>query len=355
MVDVLGVDLARPSYDAALATRAARTGSTTTAKTGRVAKAAPREGKRFTVILDPGHGGIDSGAEGVSGIRREGNHAVVRPRISRNALEESTGRYNVFMTRDDDRFVRLGERVRLIARDTVRTCSISIHANSFRLTIIRGTIVYTVSDRRVRRRWRKRDRGLARTSPTCSPASTSSSENSNEVLDILVDLIRRETRTFEMVFAQNLVEGTLRQHRKCSTIRTSKAGFKRAHGATTCRRPDRARLPLQPRQDEQLLLSDEWRQKMAGAVSGAIDACSPRPSSAQAGEMYVAAMPASRPLHRGHGGPVATGGAILVAVLPYFAHIGTTRVDGVKLSPLRRASAAPSAMRDGRRLGLERE
>src|SRR5690606_34697620 len=54
-------------FEAALAEQIAVTGSTVTAKGDRVVSAGEQPAKPFTIVIDPGHGGIDSGAEGVGG------------------------------------------------------------------------------------------------------------------------------------------------------------------------------------------------------------------------------------------------------------------------------------------------
>lgn len=219
---------------------------------------------RFTVIVDPGHGGIDTGAKGVSGaIEKE--ITLEFAEILKKRLD-ATGRYNVLLTRTDDRFVALGDRVEF-ARDNGADLFVSIHANSFRGRSIRGTIVYTLSD------------GAADAMASEIAASENQADalagldvagdNADEVLDILLDLTQRETRNFEMVFAQNLVrelKGTTRMFK----VPHQKAGFK----VLTAHDFPSAMIELgfvSNPDDEKLLLSDEWREKMATAVAGAVD------------------------------------------------------------------------------------
>jgi len=219
---------------------------------------------RFTVIVDPGHGGIDTGAKGVSGtIEKE--ITLQFAEILKKRLEE-TGRYNVLLTRTDDRFVALGDRVEF-ARDNGADLFVSIHANSFRGRSIRGTIVYTLSD------------GAADAMASEIAASENQADalagldmagdNADEVLDILLDLTQRETRNFEMVFAQNLVK-ELRGTTRMFKVPHQKAGFK----VLTAHDFPSAMIELgfvSNPDDEKLLLSDEWREKMAAAVAGAVD------------------------------------------------------------------------------------
>ena len=225
---------------------------------------ADADSDRFTVIVDPGHGGIDTGAKGVSGtIEKE--ITLQFAEILRERLDES-GRYNVLLTRTDDRFVALGDRVEF-ARDHGADLFVSIHANSFRGRSIRGTIVYTLSD------------GAADAMASEIAASENQADalagldvasgNAGEVLDILLDLTQRETRNFEMVFAQNLVK-ELRGTTQMFKVPYQKAGFK----VLTAHDFPSAMIELgfvSNPDDEKLLLSEEWRQKMAAAVADAVD------------------------------------------------------------------------------------
>ena len=99
------------------------------------------------------------------------------------------GRYDIFMTRERDEFLRLDERVR-IAREHEADLFISIHADTIRLKGIRGATVYTVSDKASD----AEAQALAeRENLSDQLAGIEIEEENHEVADILVDLIRRET------------------------------------------------------------------------------------------------------------------------------------------------------------------
>lgn len=228
---------------------------------------APRaaDSGKFNVVLDPGHGGIDTGAKGRDGAV-EKVITLEFAEILKQRLE-ATGRYNVSLTRTDDRFVALGDRV-AIARSHGADLFVSIHANSFRGRSIRGTIVYTISEG-------ASDALASEIAASENQADALSgldiaAENSDEVLGILFDLTQRETRNFEMVFAQNLVK-ELRQTTGMFKVPHQKAGFK----VLTAHDFPSAMIELgfvSNPEDEKLLLSDEWRQKMAVSVTRAVDA-----------------------------------------------------------------------------------
>src|SRR3984893_3751120 len=66
--------------------------------------------KRPLVVLDPGHGGIDTGTKGRGGEIMEKTIVLDFAGRLRERIEK-TGKYRVLMTRTDDTFIPLGERV----------------------------------------------------------------------------------------------------------------------------------------------------------------------------------------------------------------------------------------------------
>jgi N-acetylmuramoyl-L-alanine amidase len=112
-----------------------------------VKPAAPAETKSEglrVVILDPGHGGIDPGTIGRRGAF-EKTLTLAIAKETRRALE-ATGRYRVFLTREEDVFVRLKARV-AFARQQDADLFISLHADSLSDRTVRGASVYTLSEK----------------------------------------------------------------------------------------------------------------------------------------------------------------------------------------------------------------
>src|SRR5690606_27513657 len=95
---------------------------------------------RPLVIIDPGHGGIDSGAEGADGVKEK--DIVLAFSLKLQELLVESGRFDVALTREDDTYLKLEERVAL-ARANKADLFISIHADSFQQPEIRGASVYT--------------------------------------------------------------------------------------------------------------------------------------------------------------------------------------------------------------------
>jgi N-acetylmuramoyl-L-alanine amidase len=262
----LVVDLSAASeseFDAALAIQAETTGSTqATPKGDRLGQITGRAGRRFTIVIDAGHGGIDGGAEGPSGTVEKAITLMFATEL-RDKLR-ADGRYDVFMTREKDEFLRLDDRVR-IARQHEADLFLSIHADTIRFKGIRGATVYTVSDKASD----AEAKALAdRENLSDQLAGIAIEEEDHEVADILVDLIRRETHSFSMRFARSLV-GEL------STTVGLINNPHRSAGFRVLKAPDVPSVLvelgyLSNAKDEQQLLSADWRGKAAASISNAI-------------------------------------------------------------------------------------
>ncbi|MGE5543702.1 MAG: N-acetylmuramoyl-L-alanine amidase [Bacillota bacterium] len=94
------------------------------------------------VVLDPGHGGHDPGATGYSGsYEKEVNLALARKTAD---LLRAAG-FEVLMTRDDDRYVSLNDRVSF-ANSSQAAAFVSIHCNGSTSSDTNGTEVYYYVD-----------------------------------------------------------------------------------------------------------------------------------------------------------------------------------------------------------------
>lgn len=102
----------------------------------------PRDPGRLRIVLDPGHGGIDPGAE--RGEVREADLMLTFARELQDVLRRAGG-FDVVLTRDGDYFVSLEARVAR-ARDAGADVFISLHADALAEGEARGAAVYTLSD-----------------------------------------------------------------------------------------------------------------------------------------------------------------------------------------------------------------
>ena len=99
---------------------------------------------RPIVLIDPGHGGPDPGAPGVSGQVTEKQLTLTFARELRALLAER-GRVRVALTREDDRALSLEQRA-AIARKLGARLLVSIHMDSAPNPLARGATVYSLSD-----------------------------------------------------------------------------------------------------------------------------------------------------------------------------------------------------------------
>lgn len=115
-----------------------------------VVSAAPPACEAVRVVIDPGHGGRDPGAVARFGGGHEKDVNLAAGLELRDILN-STGRYEVIMTRDRDVFVDLYDRVE-IAREAEADLFISLHADSAgSSTTPEGATVYSMNHRAVDR------------------------------------------------------------------------------------------------------------------------------------------------------------------------------------------------------------
>jgi N-acetylmuramoyl-L-alanine amidase len=221
---------------------------------------------RPLIVIDPGHGGPDTGTKAGGGEIMEKNVVLDFSMTLRDQLEKS-GRYRVVMTRTDDTFIPLAERVKF-ARQRQAELFISVHADALPKSEgdVQGATIYTLSD----------------TASDAEAARLAEAENRSDVIagidlakepddvaDILLDLAHRETKTFSHAFARLLVgemKNTVRLHRKP----LKSAGF------VVLKAPDVPSVLIElgymtNRSDLKLLTSEAWRAKSAATMVQAVE------------------------------------------------------------------------------------
>jgi N-acetylmuramoyl-L-alanine amidase len=220
---------------------------------------------RLLVVLDPGHGGIDIGTKGPGGEEEKDIVLNFAQRL-RDRIEK-TGKYRVLMTRTDDTFVPLGDRVR-IARDAGAALFVSIHADSLPHGEgdAQGASIYTLSDTAT-------DSEAARLAEKENRADVIAGVDlktePDDVAGILIDLAERETKSFSVQFAHKLL-GEMKAVTRLHKTPLKSAGFR------VLRAPDVPSVLIElgyvsNRQDLQSLVSDSWRNRTADSIAQAID------------------------------------------------------------------------------------
>jgi N-acetylmuramoyl-L-alanine amidase len=236
--------------------------------------------KRPVVVIDPGHGGIDTGAKGAGG--EEEKIVVLEFAHTLKTKLTEAGRYRVVMTREDDSFIALADRVK-IARENGARLFLSIHADSLSNPFgVRGATVYTLSEKASDA---EAERLAENENRADIIAGVNLTEEPDEVADILIDLARRETKVFSVRFANSLV-GSARK-----AMRMNK-NPQRAAGFLVLKAPDVPSALLElgymtSKEDLNLMQSQPWRDKAAAALVGAIDEFFGQPSAGGGGGSSV--------------------------------------------------------------------
>ncbi|EJF86000.1 N-acetylmuramoyl-L-alanine amidase [Candidatus Bartonella washoeensis] len=216
----------------------------------------------FRVVLDPGHGGIDGGARGGSGVL-EKNVTLAFARALRDELKKDS-HTTVLLTRDTDVFLRLSERIKK-AQEFAADLFISIHADTIDVHSLRGATVYTISDK-------ASDaiaKSLAESENKVDLLDGLPAEELFEVTDILIDLTRRETHTFSVNFANSIIANLSKSNINLINNPHRYADFQ------VLKAPD---IPsvlieigyLSNKEDEKLLNNPEWRKQMATSIAHSI-------------------------------------------------------------------------------------
>ena len=236
------------------------------------------------IVLDPGHGGVDSGASGLGGVQEKTLVYEFCTELKRQL--DATKRYKVLMTRDGDQYVDLEDRVDL-ARGADASLFVSVHADTLSEDAdVSGSTVYTAADRasdaeaaRIAARENAADGGPGGRRRLDDPG----------VANILFDLKRRETRLYAHIFSRGLVD-SLRGAAKLNHNPERSAGF------VVLKAPEFPSVLvelgyLSNPQDVQSLTSPDWRARAAGAMVKAVDAffsATEKPASVPSGDPGIA-------------------------------------------------------------------
>lgn len=223
-----------------------------------IAPAAPRGTGPLTVVLDPGHGGIDPGAE------RDGHSEAALMLLFARELKEvlvRDGGFRVILTREEDTFVPLEARIS-IARAAGADVFLSLHADALAEGEAVGATIYTLSEdasdeaARALAERHERDDLLS---------GVDLSEQDDLVATVLMDMARTETQPridrLALALRQSIDAAGLKMHRHP----IQQAGF------SVLKSPDIPSLLLElgflsSASDLERLLDDDWRAKMALAV-----------------------------------------------------------------------------------------
>jgi len=221
---------------------------------------------RPVVVLDPGHGGIDSGTHARESGEAEKNLVLDFAVMLRDKLDK-TGKYRVVMTRQDDTFVPLADRVRF-ARSRNAQLFISIHCDALARGDgdAQGATVYTLSDH-------ASDAEAAKLADAENRADVISgvdlSVEPDDIAGILIDLAQRETKAFSQQIAKHVVN-ELKTAARMHKHPLKSAGFR------VLKAPDVPSVLIElgyvsSRKDLKELMSENWRTRAGDAIVKAVD------------------------------------------------------------------------------------
>lgn len=228
----------------------------------------PLGARPVVVVLDPGHGGIDSGAER-DGLREADlmlGFARELAEVLRRAPPDDTGGFRVVLTREEDIFVSLERRI-AIARQAGADLFISLHADALSEGQARGATVYTLaleaSDAAAAALAERHDR------QDLLGGGVDLRALDDGVAGVLMDIARTETRPATEALAQALVHAITAEGLSMHPRPWQEAAF------SVLKAPDIPSVLLEvgfmssPR-DLANLRNDAWRARMADAIARAL-------------------------------------------------------------------------------------
>ena len=240
-----------------------------------------RKGHKPVIVIDPGHGGIDAGAVGVSNLLEKS--LVLAAGLELRRALVSTGRYDVRMTRSSDVFIPLDSRLKL-CRTLGADLFISLHADSLEQKLlaqtVRGATIYTLSERASDEQARLMAEKENATD-LLAGIDAGESHAGDQVKGILIDLMKRETSNFSTEFS-NLLVARLRKSVPLSRDPQRFAAFKVLK--QTYAPAVLVELGyMSNNDDEKLLNSPDGQRQVAQSVAAAVDTYFSR-QTARAGE-----------------------------------------------------------------------
>ncbi|QBF31455.1 N-acetylmuramoyl-L-alanine amidase [Thalassococcus sp. S3] len=226
---------------------------------------APRnDTNALRVMLDPGHGGIDPGAE--QGGVDEKTMMLIFARELQDELLRAGG-FDVFLTRTDDYFVSLEGRIAM-AHTQSADVFISLHADSLGEGSAHGATIYTLSPE-------ASDVASAKLAERHNRSDLLSgvdlSGADDRVTGVLLDLARQETQPRTEDLARTLVQTLTQTGGPMNRRPLRSAGFSVLKAADIPSVLIEIGFLSSPR-DLENIKSAEWRQRMAGGIRAGLQA-----------------------------------------------------------------------------------
>ncbi|KUP92275.1 N-acetylmuramoyl-L-alanine amidase [Tritonibacter horizontis] len=217
------------------------------------------------VMLDPGHGGLDPGAEAEGGIAEKDLMLSFAYDLGERLVR--SGGFEVLLTREGDYFVSLERRIAMAHRQGA-DLFLSLHADSVSEGMAHGTVVYTLSKA-------ASDVASAKLAERHDRADLLSgsdlSKVDDEVTDVLLDLARQETHPRSAALAQSVIEALMEQGGPVNRRPLRSAGFSVLKSADIPSVLIELGFMSSPR-DLEHLTDPEWRARAAqGILNGLLN------------------------------------------------------------------------------------
>lgn len=222
-----------------------------------------KEQHKPLIVIDAGHGGSDPGTIGHRNTYEK--DITLDYSIELKEQLELTGRYRVYMTRDEDVFIKLTDRVEK-ARKVNGDMFISIHANSHENKKTSGLSIYTLSENASD----KEAEDLASKENKDGIINGVDLDNeADEVTALLIDMTQRETKNLSASFAENILSRAKNEIELLNNPHRF-AGFRVLTGADIPSVLVELGYLTNPK-EEKLLKSKKYKKKLAKALVEAID------------------------------------------------------------------------------------
>ena len=227
-----------------------------------IAKSPVIKNNEFVVVLDPGHGGKDPGAE--AGGYRESNLMLELAVAVKESLIRNTD-FKVILTRNEDVFLSLDDRI-TIATQSGADLFISLHADAVIEGEARGTTVYLLSenatDKMSAQLASRHDRSEILRDVDLSGIDS-------QVASVLIDIARQETKPRNQAVASFILQVFKEQITELSSQPLRYAAF------SVLKSPDIPSILIEAgfmstSSDLQNLITPKWRIEFADALSEAI-------------------------------------------------------------------------------------
>ena len=220
------------------------------------------------IVLDPGHGGHDSGANRNGAMEKE---VVLAFGLSLREKLNATGRYKVLMTRDNDTFIPLDDR-RAFGETHKAALFIAIHAD-YAGAQARGATIYSLRESVANDLKRSATGGASHFPEKNHKAPPAGDNNDQGVINgFLGDLMQNEVQVNKArssVFARSVIE-----YMGASTPMMSNPDRTAAFRVLKTATVPAVLIELayvSNKQDAAALKSDEWRNKVSSSIVTAVE------------------------------------------------------------------------------------